>query len=362
MKPIVNTFLTLLLPVIIYGQEAPIKPGFNVAEYRELLKISTRQGDSLYNNELPAPAFFQRNYRSSVMGLDNRWELWLSKQKTAAISIRGTTLKVESWVENFFAAMIPASGSLKLNDELQYHYSLSEDPRAAVHIGWLIGALTLFEDMQTKIDWCIQNDIKDFYIIGHSQGGAIAYLITSLFNTLKKQNPEIYGKIRVKTYASAAPKPGNLYYAYAYEKLTQMGWAFNVVNSADWVPEGPFSIQTTSDFNSLNPFLYIDEEIKKMSFSKRIVLKYAFNQLNKPTRKANRKFNKYLGKIMSKQIMKYYPEFEPPIFVGSTNYVRVGNTIVLYANSSYFEEFPNKDGELWQHHKFEAYFYLLDRL
>jgi len=78
------------------GQGAKLEPGFSKAEYSELLKISTRQGDSLYNKELPAPEKFTRAYRSAVMGLDNRWELWTSPDSIEAISIRGTTLNLES--------------------------------------------------------------------------------------------------------------------------------------------------------------------------------------------------------------------------------------------------------------------------
>lgn len=65
---------------------------------------------------------------------------------------------------------------------------------------------------------------------------------------------------------------------------------------------------------------------------------------------------------MTKQIQNYLPGFEPPSFDHSTNYVRVGNTIVLYADDAYYKIFPNNRGEIWQHHKFEAYFYLLEKL
>ena len=105
----------LLLPADCFLQG--LEPGFDKAEYRELLKVSTRQGDSLYNPELPAPEYFQRRYRSEEMGLDNRWELWLSKDNVAAISIRGTTMQTDSWLENFYAAMVPA-GNRNCHDRM----------------------------------------------------------------------------------------------------------------------------------------------------------------------------------------------------------------------------------------------------
>lgn len=355
--------ILIMLGIYFNGisQVSKIEPGFSKIEYAELLKISTRQGDSLYNETLPAPAKFDRVYRSQILGLDNRWELWTSADSLAAISIRGTTVHLESWIENFFAAMLPASGTLRLSTDDIYDYHLSTNDRAAVHAGWLIGSLFLFQDMVPKLDSCISQGIQDFYIIGHSQGGAIAYLLTSMLNDLKVKNVR-YKNLTIKTYASAAPKPGNLYYAYEYEALTQKGWAFNVVNSADWVPEGPFSIQTTNDYNTLNPFKYVDEALKTASFPKNIILKHVYNQLDKPTKKAQKRFNKNLGKRMSKQIENYFPDFISPTFTESTNYVRVGTTIVLYADEEYYKKFPNTEGEIWQHHKFEAYFYLLSKL
>jgi len=361
MRLVLLTISVILLNVNSISQPHKLTPGFSKIEYSELLKISTRQSDSLYNKELPAPEKFRRIYRSEVVGLDNRWELWHSKDSIAAISIRGTTLKLESWIENFFAAMLPASGTLYLSNSQIYDYHLSDDKRASVHAGWLIGALCLYEDILPKIDSCLSNGTNDFYIIGHSQGGAISYLLTSMLHDLKNKDIK-YKNLTIKTYSSAAPKPGNLYYAYKYESLTQKGWAFNIVNSADWVPEGPFSIQTTADYNTLNPFKYVDDAIKKTSFPKNIILKHVYNQLDKPTKKAQKKFNKNLGQHMSKRIKKYFPDFKSPNFEESTNYVRVGKTIVLYADDQYFKIFPNTEGEIWQHHKFEGYFYLLKKL
>jgi hypothetical protein len=358
------TFLIIPLFLINFNgisQVSKIEPGFSKVEYTELLKISTRQSDSLYNKDLPAPEKFSRIYRSQVLGLDNRWELWTSPDSIATISIRGTTLKIESWIENFFAAMLPASGTIHLSDNQIYEYHLSNNNRASVHAGWLIGSVSLFQDILPKIDSCLSNGINDFYIIGHSQGGAISYLLTSMLNDLKAKDVK-YKNLTIKTYASAAPKPGNLYYAYEYEALTQKGWAFNVVNSADWVPEGPFSIQTTNDYNTLNPFKYVDIALKNTSFPKNIILKHVYNQLDKPTKKAQNKFNKNLGQHMAKQIKNYFPDFKSPTFQESTNYVRVGKTVVLYADEEYYKIFPNTESEIWQHHKFEAYFYLLEKL
>ena len=70
------------------AQSLQFKSGFDKNEFIELLKVSSRQSDSLYNPNFPEPQYFDKVYRSNVMGLANRWDLWLSDESTAVISIR----------------------------------------------------------------------------------------------------------------------------------------------------------------------------------------------------------------------------------------------------------------------------------
>jgi hypothetical protein len=231
--------------------------------------------------------------------------------------------------------------------------------RAAVHTGWLIATAFLSRDMLPQIDSLYQKGYKDFYIMGHSQGGAIAYLLKAML--LKGQKTgEIPDDIRFKTYCSAAPKPGNLYFAYDYENMTKGGWALTVNNAADWVPQAPFSIQTVGDFVELSPFTNAKGVIRKQPFLKRIVMTKVYNSLDKPTEKANRKFQKYLGKNLEVFIRKVLPEFESPEYVNSSNYVRTGKQIVLYPNEEYFELFPQDKSNIWINHMFEGYLYLTE--
>jgi hypothetical protein len=348
--PIIGFSLyTCLFPVASIGQQGKIHPGFEKTEFLELLKVSSYQGDTLYNPELPPPAVYHKIYRSKTMGLDNRWDLWVSDQSVAVISIRGTTTEMISWLENFYAAMVPAKGRLKLSNDFSFDYNLCDDDKAAVHAGWLIATAFLSRDILPKIDSLSRNGVHEFYIMGHSQGGAIAYLLTALFLNLQKQK-ELSADFVFKTYCSAAPKPGNLYFAYAYENMTKGGWAFTVVNSADWVPETPFSIQTTMDFNPSNPFVNAKSTIKKAPFF-----------LDKPTKKANKQFQKQLGKTLGSFIKKSLPEFETPAYYNSSNYTRAGQSIVLYADSEYYKLFPDDPAKIWSHHMFEAYLYLTEK-
>lgn len=354
----------LLLVITFYSTKVStqtLEPGFDKAEYINLMKISAQFGDSAYQAAIPVPDRFELIYRSPVVGLDNLWELWTQDQKVGIINIRGTTENSESWLANFYAAMVPAKGSLVFSNNETFEYELASNPRAAVHVGWLLSTAFLTKDIIPKIDSSYDAGLKEFLIIGHSQGGAIAYLLTAHLYSVQAQGI-IPADIRFKTYCSAAPKPGNLYFAYDYEAQTQNGWAFNVVNSADWVPETPISIQTLDDFNNVNPFKNAEEVIKKEKLPTRVAMNYAYKKLYNPTRKAQKNYQKILGGITSKRVEKLIPGFEAPAYYESNNYVRTGNTIVLLADKEYYEIYPNDEKKIFMHHFHLPYLYLVEKL
>lgn len=339
----------------------PLKPGFEKSEYLAMAKIAARFGDSSYFRDISAPAEYHFVYRSPVTGLDNCWDLWISDHEVAVISIRGTTANSISWLANFYAAMIPAKGTLKLNHNDSFTYECAKDPRAAVHAGWLISTGFLAKDILSRMDSCYHAGIRNFIITGHSQGGAIAYLLTSYLYH-RQLNQELPRDIRIKTYCSAAPKPGNLQFAYEYEMLTQGGWAYNVVSSADWVPEVPVSIQTLDDLARINPFMNARQIIRKQKFPKNIALKHMFNQLDKPTRKAQRNYQKYLGKFTSGLIRKSFNELASPAYYNSSHYVRTGSTVVLFADELYRKKFADDPENVFMHHMHAPYLYLAEKL
>jgi hypothetical protein len=344
---------------IVIAQQ--LKPGFDKSECLTMLEIGARFGDTTYAKRFPSPAGYKMIYRSPVIGMDNLWELWLSDGGIAVISLRGTTAAATSWLENFYAAMVPASGEIHLSDSFNFKYQLASNPRAAVHVGWLIGTAFLSRDILPKIDSLYKSGVKNFIISGHSQGGALCFLMTSYLYSLQKQNI-IPSDIRFKTYATAAPKVGNLYYAYDYAAITQFGWAYNIVNSADWVPEGMFSIQTPDDFNTTNPFTNAKELIDKLPFPKDLVLKYIYSRMDGPVRTAEYRFQDCLGKGLESYVKKVIPGFQPPVYYNSMDYVRVGNVIVLLADADYYKLFPDNPNTLFVHHFHDAYYYLAKKL
>jgi hypothetical protein len=344
------------------GSSQPLKPGFDKSECLTMLEIGARFGDTAYAKKFPEPAGYKMIYRSPVVGMENLWELWVSDRGIAVISLRGTTQDAVSWLENFYSAMVPAKGELHLSDSFNFKYDLASNPRAAVHIGWLIGVAFLSRDIIPKIDSLYKNGTKNFFISGHSQGGALTFLMTSYLYSLQTQN-KLPSDIRFKTYSTASPKVGNLYYAYDYAAMTQFGWAYNVVNSADWVPEGMFSIQTPDDFNNTSPFTNAKELIGKLPFPKDLVLKYIYDRMDGPVRKAEYRFQDCLGKGLESYVKKVLPGFQPPAsYFNSMDYVRVGNVIVLLADADYYKLFPDNPNTIFVHHFHDAYYYLAKKL
>ncbi len=361
-----SRFLSLLMPVFITlsSMAQSLRPGFDKAEETEMLRIANQTALEEANwagATVPPPARFRMIYRSPVVGLGNRWDLWSDKNGVAVISVRGTTMEAVSWLVNFYGAMVAAKGTLHLSDTDRFDYELSANPKAAVHTGFLVATAFLSKTVLVKIDSLYKTGTRNFIVTGHSQGGAIAYLMTSYLYSLQKQH-RLPADIRFKTYCGAAPKPGNLFYAYDYEAMTQNGWAYNVVNSADWVPEASISIQTFKDFNNTNPFVLAKKVIGKQKFPNNLVGRYVYNRLDKITLRAQRRFRRNMGNLTSRFVKSYLKGFVPPEYVNSSNYVRTGATIVLMADSAYYRLYPDNPTTIFAHHFPLQYLYLLDKL
>lgn len=345
-----------------------LMPGFDKAEYMETLKINQKVHIALDKwadvKTVPDPESFKFVYRSPVVAFDNIWDLWVHRNKAIAlVSVQGSIQTEASFLANLYAAMIPAKGDLQLDKDFKFKYNLSNHPNAAVHVGWFVAMAYLSRSIVPKIDSCYKAGIRDFILTGHSQGAGITFLLSSYLDNLKTEG-KLPQDIRFKTYCSAGPKPGNLFYAYDFENRTRGGWAYNVVNTADWVPDVPFSVQTVSDFTAVNPFRNARAKIKTLKFPKNIALAHVYNKLSKPSEKAQKNYQKYLGKMVSKAVKKQIPNFITPEFYNSNYYVRTGNTIVLYPDEAYFKSFSNDPGNpnIWLHHLIPPYLFLLERL
>lgn len=341
--------------------QAQFTEGFQKEEYLELMRITDTSIDTPLAQLKLKPKYSEMFFQSKVVGLDNQAELWKRDDGVIVLSIRGTTQKSISWLENFYAAQIPAQGEIQLASDYKFAYHFADESRAAVHVGWTIGAGFLLRELLPQLDSCFRTGSRYLLIVGHSQGGAISFLLSSQLHYWQKQG-KFPAAWRLKTYSSAAPKPGNLYYAYDYEQLTAGGYGLSVLNPLDWVPEVPISVQTVSDFNPTNPFRDAKSVIKKLPFSKRLALSYGYKRLTKPTRRAQKNYTKYLGKTTAGMLKEALPGYVAPKYVPSVMYVRAGSPILLQPDTAYRNDRLDPDKNAFLHHMPEAYYKLAELL
>ena len=348
--------LWVILAFVYFPLQAQqLKPGFDPKEFYDLMEL-VKWGDS----SAVSKSFdhFKLLYVSPEVGFYNRWLLWKRNDGVGVIQIRGTVSHQESWLANFYAAMIPASGCIQLTDSARFTHKLAADSGTAyVHTGWTIALGYMAPDIVAHIKSMYAEGVKEFIILGYSQGGAIAFLTRSYLEYL----PGMPRDILYKTYCGAAPKPGNLYYAYDFDLITRNGWGFRVVNSADWVPETPLSLQTVNDFNPVNPFMNVRGELKKQKFFVRLYGTMVYNKLTRTTNRSVRRFRKYLGGFVYKLSSKHLPQLKQPCYVYSNNYMTAGAPIILMADEAYHQKFPFNGKNIFVHHFPEPYLYLLKK-
>ncbi|TCJ12634.1 lipase family protein [Flaviaesturariibacter flavus] len=357
-----NTFLFLFFffPLWVCAQTG-LKAGFDAAEFGDVLALNFGRYDSIVKAE-GRPGGYRRIYTSPVTGLDNRWTAWQhADTRTVVIGVRGTVGSTKSWLANIYSVMQPAAGVLQLNDSTRVPYRLAAREGAAVHTGWLIALCSMTADVERKIRELYDKGARQFIISGHSQGGAIAYLLRA-YLYYRTQEGALPADITYKTYCSAAPKPGNLDFAYDYDYITRGGWSHTVVNAADWVPETPLSLQQISDLNPVNPLVNLKGALRRQKLPVRVYGSMVYNKLTHSGRKAVAKYQKYLGERVGKEVRKVFPQLQLPGTQPGLDYMRAGSPVVLMPDSAYTARFPFDAAHphgVWIHHSFEAYYYLL---
>ncbi len=341
--------------------QSSINPNFDPQEYIEVLSINAESFDTLLGEyKLPKPQS-ELVYRSPEVGMDNRWDYWKSKKGVGIISIRATAPTVKSWLENFYASLLPSSGVIRNSDSTTFKYKLAENPNAYVHAGWLFGLSFMAKDINKLMHIEYEKGVRDFIIVGHSQGGVMAMLLRSYLYYVK----DSFGaEVRIKVYASAPPKPGNLYYAYDFETITQGGWAYRVVNSADWVPQMPMTVQKFDDLNSTSPTYNYKTLAKEAPLAARLYLNHSFKKLGRKQVRLQKNYLDLLNDKSFKFVEKELPGAVDPQPMASYDYAVCGNAIILNPTEKYKTNFENKFcidelHTIFIHHHFYAYWYLM---
>jgi pimeloyl-ACP methyl ester carboxylesterase len=351
-----------LLMITYQGNSQPLQPRFDKAEYLRLNLVSEANYLGNNNSITANGVTYTLKHRSFETQLLNMWAMYMGTDSTVVIDIRGTVNKPISWLENFYAPMVPATGSITLTKDKVFPYKLATHPEASVHTGWLLGLADIGPAIADSLKLAHSRGIKKCLLMGHSQGGALTFLLAAYLHYL----PDFPKGLRIKAYASAPPKPGNQRFAYDFDArhLSSTGgsWAYRVSNSADWVPSTPFSVQQLSNSPATNPFNNIGPGLKNLNLIARSYVKTAFRRMDKRTKKAARTFRNYLGDDVYKLIAKARPGMPKPVYTSDNDFATAGAPVILLPDSAYFSKYPEKSEEVFKHHFYAPYRILVEKL
>jgi hypothetical protein len=195
------------------------------------------------------------------------WVLYRNKTianpPTYAIAIRGTVFSSQpSAVEDVLFHPVLA------HDFLTNDVSFASYKGASVHSGFAHSTFTLLLDDRYGILRALHEHLKPslsanagnfdearIYIVGHSQGAAMATLVHAFLHyALAEATPTsdrfgLYGKhYALKSYEFAQPKPGNFYFSADFARYTQVNDNAIVINNdLDPVPQVPLTLQDLGD-------------------------------------------------------------------------------------------------------------------
>ncbi len=194
-----RAILLALAAVLALPVKAQLKTGFDANEYKDLMNLHFDGDTAKSKNHPPA---YRLLYTSPEVGFYNRWVLWERNDGVDVIMIRGTIGKLESWLANFYAAMIPAQGTLQLNDSTRWTYKLAADSgKSFVHVGWTAAVGFMSADITAHVKARYAKGTRQFIIMGHSQEAPSRFYFAHTFTI---------SQICQKTYTSkhtAAPRP-----------------------------------------------------------------------------------------------------------------------------------------------------------
>lgn len=308
-----------ILILMSYSGRAQLKPGFDPSEARDMIALcnSFTFLDLYGTDEAIIPEGYERVYASSSIGMDNLFQVY-RKNKIGVINLRGSTANKDSWMENFYSVMVSAKDTIII-DGISHPYVFGIRDSASVHAGYALAITFLADSIVTQIRLLRKSGVRHFLITGHSQGGALAQLLTAY---LYHHPDASIHENRYKTYAFASPKPGNKILAeeYADDLAT---YSFDIINPADLVPRFPFHYNDTNIVSKedLRAIFNKEESVnlrqKIGDGTKRII--------EVPMRKTFR----LIGSSAFGQIDKDVAEVEMPPSVQDLNFFRLDETIEL---------------------------------
>jgi hypothetical protein len=175
-----------------------------------------------------------------------------------AIAIRGTVFSdTPSAIED--AIFQPVRGHHYLSNAVSFALNDS----AQLHGGFADATFTLLLDSRYGILQQLREQrvpaSSQLFIVGHSQGAAMATLVHAfLFTSMTQADTSAEDPLQLrgqgyqlKSYAIAQPKPGNYAFSAEFAKYTQVPDSAIVINNTiDPVPQVPLTLEATADLET----------------------------------------------------------------------------------------------------------------
>ncbi|HET8963949.1 MAG TPA: hypothetical protein VFM99_08635 [Chitinophagales bacterium] len=365
LKGIFFLFIIICSPVGCKAQSSmDLKPGYDKDELLAIMPAMERTYDSedIGGFKTPSPKNMKQVFRSRISPLMNRFDVWLTNDKKAVITIRGTIIDSEamSSAAVLYSLMAPANGRIKVSDSSWFEYKLAELPDAGVHLGMLLGLYFMSDELVDQLHIQYQSGVKDFIIMGHSQGSGNSLLVTSYLWYLRKDG-KLPADMRFKTYSIATPKTGNLQYVYDYEKLTAGGYALSLNNVIDWVPSVPMTFQSKQDFPEVSPFRNLKGFLLEANYSPGPNFDKRFEEFSKFIPEVVTQITQIIHENIFPKIAGAMPGYIEPECLQSFNYERSGLSVPLVPDEEYYKLFPNDPEKfnIWENHSVYPYYILI---
>lgn len=332
----VNFFMLLIFSFIpkINTSKPKIIDGLSVQETMEMVALcNTFSFDPHFRDYSSAliPYGYRMIAQSEETKLLNTVRIF-RKKNTLVFVFRGTVSQTNSWLENIHFMQIPASGIVAIEGQ-NFAYTFSENRKAAVHSGYVLATIFLWEKLQTEFENMNLSEINKIIFTGHSQGGALAQMFHAQLSKM-----ENYKNKDLISYSFGSPLIGNQTFSNEFnEEFSEKNRAFRFINTADVVCKLP-ATNKTFEFNIQGINGAIDlERINQIFVTGLQFLPNSYkNKLDKSL-----EYSKSLAadiiRIQVGEVL--FPEFNSNVFYGET-----GRVIRLDPQPYpvYFQEKPNE--------------------
>lgn len=312
----------LFLLNVSYTTYPQLREGFDPNEAKSLIALCNSYPflEVYGSDSLILPKEFKKIFTSEVIGMDNVFQVY-EGDGVGVINFRGSTSATSSWVQNFYSAMIPAKGVMKI-DSIDVSYSFATDTNAAVHSGYALTTVLLAPIIIEQINKLNAKGIYNILITGHSQGGALAQLSHAYLENVSGN--EQFTQNVYKTYAFANPMCGNKEFADEYKmRYSDNNMNYSIINPADLVPKLPMNYQ--EDRNAYGNLFYKSwaDLITKGDVPK---FKNMFLTIFKSPLTS---YINYSNLAIEKIVSNSYVSIEMPDYVRDINYVQTGSIYLL---------------------------------